>query len=61
MIIYLATLLDIVDQGKTLSEVGKRERLLSFYEIRNKKNKFKEYIDFCNDNLYGRLVDENSD
>ena len=44
MKIYLATWLFESEQGRVLTKIGKRERLLSFYHTTQKQEGFKRYI-----------------
>lgn len=42
MKIYLATWMLEVSQGKSLTKIGKKNRLLSYFYL--KKNQFKNYV-----------------
>jgi ribosomal protein S15P/S13E len=44
MKIYMATWMLETEQGRLLSKIGKRERLLSYYHIIQKISEFQRYI-----------------
>jgi hypothetical protein len=44
MRIYLATWLSESNQGKSLTKMGKKERLVSYYHTLPKKSELPEYV-----------------
>ena len=56
MKIYLATWLHEPEQGRAMTVVGKKERLLSFWHTRERESEFGQYITTGrNENLPGRI------